>query len=236
MRAPELSARLQAVASLVRAGSRAADIGCDHGQLAAALVLSGRCPFVVAADLRPDPLAQARQLTRRLGLEGQIDCRLGDGLGVLRPGEVQDIILAGMGGETIADALAAAPWICSDAVSLVLQPVTSAAELRRFLAESGFALREELPVIDGRYCYTVLRAVWTGEKVSPGPLFCELGLLRGQRSPAAAACMARSLRRLSAELRGRRAAGQDDRPDALPLAALEQVCTALREELSQCQR
>ena len=94
-----------------------------------------------------------------------------------------------MGGETIADALAAAPWICSDAVSLVLQPVTSAAELRRFLAESGFALREELPVIDGRYCYTVLRAVWTGEKVSPGPLFCELGLLRGQRSPAAAACM-----------------------------------------------
>ena len=38
----------------------AADIGCDHGKLSAALAGSGRCPLVLACDLRPDPLQKAR--------------------------------------------------------------------------------------------------------------------------------------------------------------------------------
>ena len=56
---PVLDARLAAAAALVRPGHRAADIGCDHGLLTAALVGSGRCPFVVAADLRSGPLSVA---------------------------------------------------------------------------------------------------------------------------------------------------------------------------------
>ena len=40
----------------------------------------------------------------------QIDFRLGDGLSVLRPGEAEVIVIAGMGGDAIVDILSAAPW------------------------------------------------------------------------------------------------------------------------------
>lgn len=45
------------------------------------------------------------------GLETVIDIRLGDGLNTLAPDEADDIVIAGMGGETIAAILEAAPWI-----------------------------------------------------------------------------------------------------------------------------
>ena len=55
MRAPHLDARLAAAAAYVRPGSAAADVGCDHGKLAAYLAASGRCPRVIASDVRAQP-------------------------------------------------------------------------------------------------------------------------------------------------------------------------------------
>ena len=82
-----LDARLRAAARLVRPGHKAADIGCDHGKLSAALVCGGRCPFVIAADLRPGPLSVARANIQAAGCADRVELRLGDGLEVLRPGE-----------------------------------------------------------------------------------------------------------------------------------------------------
>ncbi|MFR2651220.1 MAG: SAM-dependent methyltransferase [Gemmiger sp.] len=45
----------------------AADIGCDHGKLSAALAGSGRCPLVLACDLRPGPLEKARVTCAPMG-------------------------------------------------------------------------------------------------------------------------------------------------------------------------
>ncbi len=84
----------------------AADIGCDHGKLSAALAGSGRCPLVLACDLRPDPLQKARVTC---ALREQVQFRLGSGLEVLTPGEAEEIIIAGMGAETIIEILEAAP-------------------------------------------------------------------------------------------------------------------------------
>ena len=47
-----ISNRLLLCAALVPPGSRAADIGTDHGYLAVHLLREGVCPFVTAADLR----------------------------------------------------------------------------------------------------------------------------------------------------------------------------------------
>ena len=110
MRAPHLDARLAAAAAYVRPGSAAAAVGCDHGKLAAYLAASGRCPRVIASDVRAQPLARARALCAQLGVQALVDCRLGDGLSVLRPGEVQDIVIAGVSGVTAAQMLAGAPF------------------------------------------------------------------------------------------------------------------------------
>lgn len=109
MRGPELSPRLRMVGELVPAGARLADVGTDHAYLPAALILEGKIPWAIAADLRQGPLNRARATVREYGLTGKVAFRLCDGLSGIRPGEVDAVAAAGMGGETIAAILTAAP-------------------------------------------------------------------------------------------------------------------------------
>ena len=83
---PTLDARLTAAAQLVRPGQPVADIGCDHGKLTAVLAASGRYPKVIGADLRPGPLAKAKQTLENAGCLDRAELRLGDGLSVLSAG------------------------------------------------------------------------------------------------------------------------------------------------------
>ncbi len=175
---PHLDARLSAAAAFVRPGSVAADIGCDHGKLSAWLAGSGRCPLVFACDLRPDPLAKAQRACAHLGEKVQF--RLGSGLDVLQPGEVQDIIIAGMGAQTIMEILDAAPWVFDPAYNLVLVPATKHSLLRRWLAQRGFTLQgETLAHAAGRW-YAVMNARYTADPHKPEGLWCLCGLVQGQ--------------------------------------------------------
>lgn len=228
IRPEDPGARLRAAASLVREGHSAADIGCDHGKLAVYLVESGRCPHVVAADLRPGPLSRARALVRERGLEDRIDCRLGDGLSVLGPQEAEEIVIAGMGGETIAAILAGAPWLRAPRYNLVLLAASSQSDLRRWLCENGFALCREVPVVEGKHCYTAMQAAYTGRSFVPDPLFCLVGLLRGQRSPAARAWFSLLAKRLKTQREGRRRAGEEN------LAELDDLIFQLEKEWNAC--
>lgn len=175
---PHLDARLSAAAAFVRSGSTAADIGCDHGKLSAWLAGSGRCPLVFACDLRPDPLAKAQRACAHLGEKVQF--RLGSGLDVLQPGEAQDIIIAGMGAQTIMEILDAAPWVFDPAYNLVLVPATKHSLLRRWLAQRGFTLQgETLAHAAGRW-YAVMNARYTSDPHEPKGLWCLCGLVEGQ--------------------------------------------------------
>ena len=175
---PRLDARLTAAFDFVRPGHTAADIGCDHGKLSAALAGSGRCPLVLACDLRPDPLQKARLACAPYG--DAVQFRLGSGLSVLAPGEAEDIIIAGMGAETIIEILEAAPWVFDARYNLILVPATKHSILRRWLARRGFALRAEtLCQAAGRW-YAVMNARYTGEACEPDGLYCLTGLTAGQ--------------------------------------------------------
>lgn len=180
---PRLDDRLAAAFAYVRPGHAAADIGCDHGKLTAALAGSGRCPLVLACDLRPDPLEKARRLCAPYG--EKVQCRLGNGLSVVAPGEVEDIIIAGMGAETIIEILEAAPWVRDARYNLVLVPATKHSILRRWLARSGFALvGETLCQAAGRW-YAVMNAHFAGAGHEPDGLECLCGKTEGQPGFAA---------------------------------------------------
>ena len=97
---PTLDERLTAAAALVREGEPVADIGCDHGKLTAVLAASGKYPKVIGADLRPGPLAKAKQTLEHARCEDRAELRLGDGLSVLSAGEVGTIVLAGVSAQT----------------------------------------------------------------------------------------------------------------------------------------
>lgn len=161
-----LDDRLQALAELVAAGARVADIGTDHGYLALELVESGRAAFVVAGDKNIGPCEAARRTVREAALaDGLVDVRCGDGLAVLAPGEVDTVCIAGMGGVLMTEILAAHPEVMERLDALILQPMNGAYELREWLYKNGWHIAEErLAIADGRL-YAIMRAERGAEDV-----------------------------------------------------------------------
>lgn len=210
---PHLDARLAAAAAYVRPGSTVADIGCDHGKLSAWLAGSGRCPLVFACDLREGPLQKARETCAPWA--DRVVFRLGSGLKVLAPGEAQDIVIAGMGAETIMEILDAAPWVFDGRYNLILVPATKHSLLRRWLARRGFALQSEtLCTAAGRW-YAVMNARYTGICAEPTGLWCLSGKTEGQ--PGAGIYRAQQLGKLKKYRLGLAPGPEADGVDALIL-------------------
>ena len=137
-------------------GCRLADVGTDHGYLPVYLLQRRRIRGAVAADIGAEPLAHARRTAEAYGVEG-IDFRLCDGLRDIAPDEVDTVVIAGMGGETIIAILEGAAWTKDGAHTLLLQPMTKAADLRYWLSVNGYSFTEERLVWDKNYLYPVLR-------------------------------------------------------------------------------
>ena len=170
-----LDSRLRLAADFVRQGSRVADIGTDHAHLPVALVNEGRSAFAIASDIREGPVANAHRTVEEAGLGHAVSVRLGNGLQTVHPDEVDDIIIAGMGGETIAMILEEAPWVKNERYRLILQPMTRAEKLRAYLFENGFAINEERVTRVGRHWYTVLCAAYSGEVTTAEDAKCFVG-------------------------------------------------------------
>lgn len=165
--AVRLGERLSACAAYVREGSRVADVGTDHAQLPVWLVTSGRAPSAVATDINEGPLALARRNIARLCPGADIKTLLCDGLAAVSPDEVDDVIIAGMGGDVIVHILSEAPWLRSEKYRLILQPMSKPERLRGWLAESGFEIIDETPVRDAGRLYSILCVSFTGEARQP---------------------------------------------------------------------
>lgn len=159
-----LDGRLQAVAELVRAGARVADVGCDHGLLICALMLSGKIKGGIACDLREGPLAKARAHVEEYQLGQWIEVRLCDGLFGVDGQTVDDVMIAGMGGELIFSIIQNAPWLQDPAKRLILQPMSREGELRAALYGAGFELLRERGALAAGRLYPVMLAAYTGEK------------------------------------------------------------------------
>ncbi len=220
-----LGERLSLVASFVRQGSRLADIGTDHAYLPVELVKSGRCKSALACDLRKGPLENAREHVERAGLFEKIECRLGDGLSPVKAGEADDIVLAGMGGETIVSILAACPFIRDNALRIIAQPMTHPEDLRRYFSENGFAVRCEQAVLEDKKPYLVLYAEYTGERSSADAVDCYVGTLVS--SEGAREYQKKRLLAVKKRLEGCYAAGMDEEEQHV----LREIVARLKEEL-----
>ena len=178
-----LSKRLQAVAAMLVHSKTVADIGSDHAYLPVALITSGTASFVVAGEVRQGPLAAARQTIKAAGLEDRIDARAGDGLQVLAPGEVDAVVIAGMGSGVIRGILERSPAVTSRLQRLVCQPMAGASQLRQWLLQHGWRLVEEDLVLEEGRLYEILAAE-RGDMAQPEPLLLEIGpLLWQQKHP-----------------------------------------------------
>lgn len=164
MKQLELTPRLRAVADLVPWGAALADIGTDHAYLPVWLLLEGKICRAIAADLRQGPLDRARLTAQEYECRKNIDFRLCDGLSGITPEEVDTIVIAGMGGETIAAILEAAQWTRSSKYTLILQPMSAQNDLRSWLWRNGYGIVKEQIVCEGEKLYNVLLAEYGGAR------------------------------------------------------------------------
>lgn len=172
-----LDGRLTLCAEYVREGSRLADIGTDHGYLPISLVQRGVAASALACDINPMPLSSARENIARYHLEDKISVRLSDGLSSISPNEVDDIVIAGMGGELIVRILSDCAWVKDGAKRLILQPMTRYEKLLSWLYQNGFAIDSQRAAFsDGKY-YTVICARYTGEQTPCDLYRCVVGAL-----------------------------------------------------------
>lgn len=153
-----LCPRLAAIAELVPHGLAVADIGTDHALLPSALVLRGQVPRALACDRARGPLACARLTVERHGLGERVELRMGEGLAPLRAGEVDTVVIAGMGPDTLLGVLAADPGQVRRLTRLVLQPNFGLEAVRRWLAAHALTLVDERLVEDRGRFYTALAA------------------------------------------------------------------------------
>lgn len=158
-----LDERLLTIASFVRKNKVFADIGTDHGYIPVYLAGNGICPSGYACDINALPLKKAENNIKGHSLESKIKPLLCDGLDALKGG-VDDIIIAGMGGDTIIHILSSAPWVKNENIHFILQPMTKIEKLREYLYEQGFYIEEEQAVESGRFVYTVMSIFFDGQK------------------------------------------------------------------------
>ena len=95
-------------------------------------------------------------------MEDRIGTLRTDGLVGVEAFAPDDVMIFGMGGELIARILADAPWVKSEAVGLVLQPMTRIATLRAWLLENGFEITGETITLEDKY-YQTIAARYTGK-------------------------------------------------------------------------
>lgn len=133
----------------------AADIGTDHAYVAIELIKRGRAKKVIAADIKKGPLDIAIANIKKNNLEESIESRLGSGLSVLKKGEADNIIIAGMGGELICEIIKNDMETAKES-KLILQPMNEQYELRKFLHNNGFMIENENIECEGHRVYNIM--------------------------------------------------------------------------------
>ena len=115
-----------------------ADIGCDHGYIAKAMIENGKCQKFIVADISKSCLNKAENL-----LKDYINSGVGQSVvsnGFEKVSECDLALIAGMGGEEIIGIINRAKCLPR---TLVLQPMKNVDKVRELLVEKGYEIQKD---------------------------------------------------------------------------------------------
>lgn len=162
----KLDARLQAVADLVH-GEIIADIGSDHAYLPVWLVQNNKIKKAYAIDISAKCVERVKANLVRFNISQEIIRPvLSNGLNALpeaQAAELTDIIIAGMGGETVAGIMGGiadggAARLAN--INFILQPNTKTDVLKEYLLANNFKILHEIRIQDKKRYYNIMRAAY----------------------------------------------------------------------------
>lgn len=155
----KLSERMQVIADHVEPGETVADIGTDHGQIPVWLFACGISPRAILSDISAGSIRKAEETAAAYQFGEGMSFRTGDGLQVLRPGEADTVIIAGMGGKLIRQIMDADREHTASFRKFILQPRKGQGPLRKWLLENGYRILCEDVVREGRFLPEIITAL-----------------------------------------------------------------------------
>lgn len=154
-----LSKRIKDICECVDLGESLADIGTDHAYVPMLLVKKGIASKVIMSDISEGSLRKARETFSDSHIEISDDCfRIADGLDKISFGEVDDIIIAGLGGHTIIDILSKDIEKSKSFKKLILQPRKFSGTLREYLLTNGWKIDLEKLSPEGKFICEIIVA------------------------------------------------------------------------------
>lgn len=174
----KLSNRLKQAVEFIPKGAVIADIGSDHAYLPCYAYEMGYIKGAVAGEITDGPFQSALNQVKNLELNEKISVRKGDGLAVISKGEVDCVVIAGMGGALITNILEEGKHKLEGVTRLVLQPNIGARNVRKWLINNDWELKGEHILEEDGHIYEVLMAE-RGNPMSPYGDALEKGLLLG---------------------------------------------------------
>lgn len=154
-----MNKRLELISSLIpQNGIGFVDVGTDHAYLPVYMAKNGYNGNIFASDVRKSPLDRGISSARDAGVSKRINFILCDGLTGCPPEEIDTIVIAGMGGDTICGILDRSEWCMSSRYLLLLQPMKKPEILRYWLTNNGFSICGEYLIKDPGFTYQLISA------------------------------------------------------------------------------
>lgn len=154
-----------AIANLVDNSKVLADVGCDHAYISINLLENGKAERIIASDLREGPLNIAKDNIKLEGFEERIETRLCAGLCGYEAGEVDTILISGMGGMLVKEILSESIDVVRRADTLILEPQSDLRVVRAYLKDIGFEIIDEDMLNEGGKYYQIMKAVKSKERM-----------------------------------------------------------------------
>lgn len=167
----KLSKRLEAVSSFIKDNSKIIDIGCDHGLLSIYLANTYNNIKIIASDVNKNALSSAIKNIKNRNLQDRIETRLGSGLEVVEPHEIDTVVIAGMGSNTIVGILKYSKDKLVNVNNIIIQSNTDLYFLRKNITSIGYYIEDELLVEDKNIIYTVIKFTKGKKKYSYKELY-----------------------------------------------------------------
>lgn len=146
------------IASLVPHNSIVGDVGTDHGYIPVYLISNNISKHIIATDISQGSLNKAINYVKELQFEEKIETRLGNGLEIFKPFEIDTVIIAGMGGLLIKEILEQNIEMTNSITNFILQPMIASRELREYLINSKFKIVKETLAKEDDKFYEIIYA------------------------------------------------------------------------------